>query len=240
MTSKTLASFNGVELTRNAFGVLSVLYLAAVPWFPQAVFLIKPLLVPVLLIHYILISTKAERFMLRALFFCWVGDIFMMFSDNDKMFLAGMLSFLSAHVLFILSFRRRIWRDTHHGRPGLTLMIMAVVAGVAAYAAYLIFPGAGALQVPILIYVLVIVSMFFNAIRRRGRSSHESFMLLSIGAALFMISDAILGLNRFYLNSALPYNWIWVMTTYLLAMFLLVAGVARHPEERPSVPLPNV
>lgn len=240
MTTRLSVAFENKVFTRNAFLGLSLLYMVALAFFPKAVFFIKPLLVPVLLVHYLLLTPTAEKFMLRALIFCWIGDIFMMFSSDQLYFLAGMLAFLFAHVLFIFSFRRRVWMETQHGRPDLSMVIMVLVGSLAGFVLYLILPGAGPMQVPLLVYVVVIVSMFFNAIRRRGRTSYSSFMLLSLGAGSFMVSDTILGLDSFYFNSNLTYGWLLVMPTYLAALYLMVCGFAKHPEARPSVPLPNV
>jgi len=51
--------------------------------------------------------------------------------------------------------------------------------------------------------------------------------LVLAGAWLFMASDSILAFNKFH--TAIEYSGPLIMTTYILAQFLIVEGARRHP-----------
>ncbi|MES1220385.1 MAG: lysoplasmalogenase family protein, partial [Bacteroidota bacterium] len=69
----------------------------------------KPVLIVVLAACFISttykVSSGIKKWILVALFFSWVGDILLMFVDTSSVyFLAGLASFLVAHIFFIFFF----------------------------------------------------------------------------------------------------------------------------------------
>ena len=63
---------------------------------------IKPLIVPSLAAFYFLNGISKNKIFLLALFFCWAGDVFLLFDHlNELYFMGGLGSFLIAHVLLI-------------------------------------------------------------------------------------------------------------------------------------------
>src|SRR5687768_6231250 len=76
--------------------------------------IIKPLLIPVLVIYFLneirnreLIRSagRLKSWILMALFFSWAGDVLLLFQDKDPVFfLAGLSSFLLAHIFYIVFF----------------------------------------------------------------------------------------------------------------------------------------
>ena len=69
----------------------------------------KPLIV-VALAGFFLTSLRSitdplKKWILAALFFSWLGDIFLMIQSGDnKYFLAGLFAFLFAHIFYIVFF----------------------------------------------------------------------------------------------------------------------------------------
>src|SRR6267378_4043550 len=63
---------------------------------------IKPLIVPSLAAFYFKNTNSKNKLFVLALFFCWSGDVFLLFDHlNELFFMGGLGSFLIAHVLFI-------------------------------------------------------------------------------------------------------------------------------------------
>ncbi|QLH32521.1 MAG: lysoplasmalogenase [Cyclobacteriaceae bacterium] len=90
----------------------------------------------------------------------------------------------------------------------------------------ILFPHLGGLQIPVLVYALVITVMAMQALFRYGYTNSKSFVLVFVGAISFMISDSLLAINKFM--QPLPLAGLAVMLTYLLAQYLIVEGVVRH------------
>src|SRR5882757_5041041 len=68
----------------------------------------KPLLIAFLFVWFIILSSKLlplRFYIAAALFFSWMGDVFLMFEQKGTIwFIAGLGSFLLAHALYILFF----------------------------------------------------------------------------------------------------------------------------------------
>jgi len=89
-----------------------------------------------------------------------------------------------------------------------------------------LFPHLGNLQIPVMVYALVITLMSLQALFRYGYTSKPSFILVFCGAISFMISDSLLAINKFM--QPLPLSGLAIMLTYLLAQYLIVEGVLKH------------
>ena len=89
-----------------------------------------------------------------------------------------------------------------------------------------LFPTLGPLKIPVLVYSLVLVGMVMTALFRYGRTSPESFWKVFMGAVLFMTSDSLLAINKFY--TPLPYAGLLIMLTYISAQYLIVEGIVKH------------
>jgi len=83
----------------------------------------------------------------------------------------------------------------------------------------------GALKAPVLLYVTALTTMAWLAFGRKGSSPRNSYQLVATGASLFMLSDSILAINKFY--SEIIVVDVWVMTTYAAAQFCIVLGLIR-------------
>ncbi|MEO5787784.1 lysoplasmalogenase [Gelidibacter sp.] len=92
---------------------------------------------------------------------------------------------------------------------------------------YLLKNNLGDLLIPVVFYILVILLMIISAFLRQKKVSQKSFIFVFIGAILFVISDSILALNKFYMP--LPFSSISIMLTYGLAQFFIVLGLLKQP-----------
>lgn len=187
----------------------------------------KPLLI-LSLLGYFLAATKGIKVPLKilvalALLFSVMGDTLLLFSNsNERFFILGLISFLVAHLFYIVCFHKIKMRENLEG-----YWPAAVIVG--AYYGMLMFllvPHLGGLKIPVLVYGIVISFMLFLATQLYQLKDNLTARFILTGAVFFVVSDSVLAINKFYK----PYAWGgWViMTTYLLAQWLLVKGLARY------------
>jgi uncharacterized membrane protein YhhN len=188
----------------------------------------KPLLMPIIMGFYAMstgISSIYARLFLAALFFSWLGDIFLLFEDRSGIyFILGLSAFLTAHVLYIIYFSK-IQSDSisfFRKRPVMFLGVIAYVIELL----YLLWPQLGPMKLPVFIYALVIGSMLIMALWQYGKLPRTTALLFIIGAMLFVLSDSALALNRFYKPH--PHSGILVMSTYVAAQVFLALGSIAH------------
>lgn len=188
-------------------------------------FITKPLLVPALAVYYLVATSQRSYLFLTALFFCWLGDVLLMLQRDELFFIAGLVAFLTGQVLYIICYRN--FRSAGTGLTGpqqIRFSLPIILAGTGLVT--ILFPHLGGLQIPVLVYALVITVMAMQALFRYGYTNSKSFVLVFVGAISFMISDSLLAINKFM--QPLPLAGLAVMLTYLLAQYLIVEGVVRH------------
>jgi uncharacterized membrane protein YhhN len=184
----------------------------------------KSLLVPLLACFYATSVVTRSTALLAALFFCWLGDVILIFPDY---FLAGLGAFLIGHVMYILSYRQHQWEDTSRELlvpQKIRYSLPVILSGTGLVVVLL--PALGGMTIPVLVYAIVIVVMVMTAMFRFGRTNSPSFWLVFGGAIIFMTSDSILAINKFM--SAVPLAEFWIMSTYMIAQIMIVVGIARH------------
>jgi uncharacterized membrane protein YhhN len=207
------------------FAIVAMADLAAVTFNITAVNAVaKPLLVPALAVYY-LSATKQKSFLfLTALFFCWLGDVLLM-GQGEMYFMGGLAAFLTGHVLYVVCYRKlRTQGVGLNGPQRIRYALPIVLAGTGLVT--VLFPHLGNLQIPVMVYALVITLMSLQALFRYGYTSKPSFILVFCGAISFMISDSLLAINKFM--QPLPLSGLAIMLTYLLAQYLIVEGVLKH------------
>ena len=154
-----------------------------------------------------------------------MGDILLIF-EGRPFFILGLLSFLLAHVLFVLIFRSRAGT--------IKLDFYTVVCSLFILSYYFFFmkflwPHLGAMRIPVLAYAFVISGMLWMALQLlRSTSSLRGHIVL--GALFFVVSDSLLSIQLFYSSFELAH--FYVMLTYLLAQLLLVYGILNFRHER--------
>lgn len=185
---------------------------------------------PFLLSFLILAVYAHERFMtkkilLTALTLSWIGDIILMFADKGELyFIAGLIAFLLSHIFYILLFSKQL-------KIYLKKSKIIYWVGVTAIAFYLIvlllllLPTLGGLKIPVIIYALTISIMLLFALKGFLNWQKPANIYILIGAIVFVISDSILALDKFY--TPLQYSSFLIMTTYLIAQYLIVVGILK-------------
>ncbi|WP_286743550.1 lysoplasmalogenase [Roseivirga sp. UBA1976] len=205
------------------FFLLSVFHLAALlaDWTLVGQ-ITKPLLIPSLFLYFVRTTPKSplNGYIKAALVFSFLGDTLLIFSGNNAwFFLAGLLSFLLAHVVYLLVNMSAVtvlekgfkpqWQD-----------IPFMLYGLAMFS--VVKPGLGNMYAPALLYTVIICLMAITARKRWKRTGSDSFWLIMAGALFFVLSDSILAYNRFVAQAS--WGTPAIMATYLTAQFLLIEG----------------
>ncbi len=187
---------------------------------------VKPSLLIFLAAYYQQSVSSVNKTFLFALIFCWVGDVFLLFDQyNELFFMAGLGSFLIAHILLILSYRQHVLADDGtKGTQRIRLSFPVILAGSGLVV--VLYPTLGDLKIPVMIYALALTLMVLQSIFRLGRTSSKSFWLVFFGAIFFMLSDSLLAINKFYHPVSFP--GVWIMSTYIAAVYLIAQGVIAH------------
>jgi len=164
------------------------------------------------------------RFFLPGFVLSLAGDVFLLLSGSN-FFLAGLVSFLLAHVCYIAGLNPTLppW-------PAVALLVIVAAVGMTLYrsiAAGLRRQNMTGLLGPVALYSLVLSLMLFSAWATLFRPEWIALRraLVSVGASLFFVSDATLAWDRFV--APLPGGRLIVMVTYHLAQVMLAASIAR-------------
>lgn len=186
----------------------------------------KPLIVLALIFYFIINTTRGKGklvfWILFALFFSLAGDILLMFDSDPDFFLAGLSTFLLAHLFYIIFFYQVGRREGIRPRG----MLFVTVAVYYASLIYLLYSRLNDMKLPVVLYGLVISTMFLLALHMYFIRNKVAGEMMLAGAALFVISDSLLAINKFY--SAFSLAGILIMLTYAGAQLYLVLGASRY------------
>jgi uncharacterized membrane protein YhhN len=146
-----------------------------------------------------------------------VGDVCLALPNA---FLPGMIAFATGHGLYVTAFMR--W--SRAPAPAL----LAPVAIFAATGLWLMLPGAGALTLPLAVYVLVIGAMIWRAAACALEAQDDALVRWGplVGAILFGFSDMLIGIHRF--AQPLPGAAFAIILTYWAGQTLFAATAIRR------------
>ena len=190
----------------------------------------KPLLLPgLLLATNESKSFPTKKWLFLALVFSWIGDVILMFADKGELFfIFGLVSFLIGHILFITLFIKQETINTPN-----KLIFGIGILGVAAYLftmLTILLPTLGDLKIPVSVYAFVISLMLVMAIRGALTWRSPLNILILNGAVSFVTSDSILAINKFF--TPLPNASLLIMSTYLIAQYLITFGILKLNEKK--------
>ena len=144
------------------------------------------------------------------------GDVCLALPDA---FLPGMIAFAIGHGLYVTAFLR--WNRAP------APLLLAPVMLFAGTGLWLMLPGAGALALPLSVYVLVIGAMIWRAAACALETDHDLLLRWGplAGAILFSFSDMLIGVNRF--TRPLPGVAPAIILTYWAGQALFAATALR-------------
>jgi uncharacterized membrane protein YhhN len=152
------------------------------------------------------------------------GDVLLMIS-LDRLFLAGLVAFLLAHLAYLIGFNIPIPEISAWG------LFLAVIVGLGSMRvmrriiAPLAEKGQARMRMPVIIYSAVISLMLLSAMLKLTDVAWNATaaVLVSLGAFLFYLSDIILAWHKFV--SPIQYGRIYNIGAYHLGQITLIAGV---------------
>jgi uncharacterized membrane protein YhhN len=215
--------------------LLTILGVAILDWFAvgfnwhKAKYITKPLVMIVLIGWLSLMGGwryPAMFFMLGAVF-SLLGDVWLMMPG--KFFLAGLASFLIAHIFYIVGFGIHIQQVSM-----LFFLISGLIIIITTFMIHRIrqgvyrTTGARRLRWSVTIYGVVITCMFLSALQTLGKSDWDinHYIPVAIGGLLFYASDTLLAYDRFV--APIKYGRLLVRITYHLGQILLLGGAVSH------------
>ncbi len=195
----------------------------------------KILLMPLLAAFLYSKTKEAEKykFIYLALFFSWLGDIFLMFPRQDYdpstakyFFILGLVSFLIAHINYIISFIKDIHPNNKVSvlieKPYLVIPFLLYLLLLMRF----LFPHLDAMKLPVSVYGICIILMLIFAFNRKNIVNNKSFYYVLVGAVLFIISDSLIAINVFY--QKMQWHRMVIMLTYTIAQALIIIGVLEN------------
>lgn len=196
-------------------------------------YIFKPMLLLALALYFLMsVRQKGRSYnlvVLGALFFCWLGDISLMF-EGKAYFLAGLSFFLIGHLFYISSFTIISDKEKNYFTGNRSFILIPLFVYALAFYVFLYpYLTIRGMHIPVFAYSLVLAAMGIFAQLRYRRVSKESFWLVFSGAIAFMLSDSLIGFRTFYMD--FPGAGFWVMITYIFAQYLIVKGCVIHSLE---------
>ena len=186
----------------------------------------KPFWVPAIAAFYIITAGEPEVPVLVALFFGYLGDLFIM-RGRKSWFIAGAFSFLAGHFFYIFSF------ITDAGgaavlinRPLFSIFFLIPYIGCAVFIKRSISGNISSVYYAAVFYYTILLLMSYSSILRFRAVPTESFIMTLSGTLLFIISDTLIGVRNF--RRKFKGIELIIVVTYLAAQLLIVAGLALN------------
>lgn len=159
------------------------------------------------------VSARYRALITAGLICSLVGDVLLML-PSDR-FIAGLASFLVAHLLYIAAFAR--------SGGGMRDVTSASVFVIAIVMLIFLWPALGDLRIPVTGYVTVIATMAWQAIARWRHIGSADARMAAMGAMSFLISDSSLAVRKF--RGDFPASALLVLGTYWLAQWWIARSV---------------
>lgn len=199
------------ELTQN----MSIIYIT------------KPLLMLTLSAYYFsYIKQNKNRFsifILLGLIFSIGGDTFLMF-DESLYFMIGLGCFLITHLFYIVAFLT--YQSLKSGfirqKPWSLFPFGIYLVGILSF----LWNDLNEMIIPVVVYSSVICLMAITALNMKNNLPSNLFIIVFTGILLFMFSDSVIALNKFKNETfIIPYHNLIIMTTYIIAQYLIIKSV---------------
>ncbi len=207
---------NHLRILILLFGVVSI---AIVNFDTTAFYLLKPLTTISILAYLIIFNNPSiKKYAKRVglgLFFCLVGDVFLLF---EAYFVFGLASFLIGHMFFLFAFISL--QGLQRAPAIITLLVLIAVALF-----LLISPNLEALFYPVLIYLIVIVLMSWQGWALSLNTQLKNIRFLGLGVSLFLFSDALIAIDTFYITFSFAQRVILI--SYWAAIYIIAQSATK-------------
>jgi uncharacterized membrane protein YhhN len=188
-------------------------------------FIFKPFILLALLFLYSQSVEFRNKWYAMALIFCFFGDVFLLYS-GENVFKFGLGFFLIAHLIFITIVAKRIEKISFLN-GFISIISFSIVLFLLLF---LLKDSLNDLFIPVLIYGVVICTFGVVSLLDFLNTKSKKSLLMFLGAIVFIVSDAILAINKFY-NAALALQ-VAVMVTYISAQYLIYTAMVLDENKK--------
>ena len=158
-------------------------------------------------------ATPYGRWISIGLGFSVIGDILL--AVPADLFAFGLAAFLCAHLAYLRAYCDVTLRPALPGLIASTITGMALLGVPASH-------GLGSLLIPVALYALAISAMLWRALACGG--------MAAIGAGLFVLSDSLIGIDRFVSSfAAAPYL---IILTYWLGQWAIASSASHRSTDK--------
>jgi len=153
------------------------------------------------------------------LLFSLAGDVLLLRSDH--FFTLGLSAFLFTHIAYLVAFTR----GTRFPARPIVWVLYLLFAACCNFLLFSRLPAA--LRLPVAIYSVFLLSMAAQAMGRSFFLRSSAARLAAIGALLFVLSDGLLALDRFY--APLRFAPLLVLLPYYAGQWLITSSTDGPP-----------
>ena len=184
----------------------------------------KTLIIPALM-GYVWNSYSPTKLYLMALFFSWLGDLFLI-PSGTAFFITGIAAFWITQLLYcrliLKHLEGNLWEQLKKKKALLPVLLLS---GYLITMLVLMFPRLGVLEIPVTFYAFTLCTTGFLGVLTAIEKGIKSALFLALGCMLFVISDSMIAFDAFYFSEKIfgP----WVMATYIPAQFLIATFLAK-------------
>ncbi len=173
----------------------------------------KFFLLPLLSISCVLLKLN-NYFIYFSLLFGWIGDILLIFTDNEKLFVSGLTSFAMGHIFYLIASYYRLVTVNNIDINVSFIIFFIVLFIVLLISAKLFFAKhLGKLSYLGAVYFYLLFSLCLL-------NFYGNYYLSALGFLFFIISDSIIALTK--LNRHPPHEDFHIMFTYIIAQTLVI------------------
>lgn len=202
---------------------------------------VSKFLLPFILIAYFFNGTEGipavfRVLLLAALFLSGFGDMFLLFSEQSRLFfVCGLVTFmfsLASYIGFFLKIRY-----TNYPLPLCQWpFILAMAAGIIGFIFFML-PYLGSMMLPVLLFAVTAYIML-QSVKHAFRLKDQPYGWYALtGACVYVLSCAIIAIHYFYRH--LEMGTFFIMLTYGIAQWGLVAGGLRYLQMRRGYAVPQ-
>lgn len=182
----------------------------------------KPMLMLILISLYWVSVQKKDYWYILALAFSFLGDVFLL--DKSNMFLFGVGAFLLTQLIYIKLITNKLEGVSFKNVILSILPFALYLTGLL----YLLYDKLGSFRIPVIVYGITISVFGMVSLLSLLEKRDSVRFLMFAGAVVFILSDSMIALNKFYRSEEIyP---VAIMMTYVLAQYLIYRSVISEAQ----------
>lgn len=165
-----------------------------------------------MLLYFVSVKTR-NKWYVAAMFFSFLGDVLLL--DKNNMFLYGIAAFLITQLLYVFIIAKEMpqsgWKTKGLAILPFLIFFISLIS--------ILKDGLGDFLIPVIIYGVAISIFGFVSLLNYLLKKDQASKTLLGGAVLFILSDSMIALHKFYEPRTIyP---VAIMMTYIIAQYLI-------------------